>query len=133
MPVADGAVGPAGRGRPTFSPKDASMNRVLVVAGVLLVSVGLLSLKYPRYSWQEETTATISTPVVDIELPTRQPHTISVPPGVSWGAAGLGWVLVFVGVGYLLPLLPLLVLPRPRWGLEVEALVWTISPAARRS
>ena len=64
MPVADGAVGPAGRGRPTFSPKDASMNRVLVVAGVLLVSVGLLSLKYPRYSWQEETTATISTHII---------------------------------------------------------------------
>jgi len=74
------------------------MNRVLVVAGVLLVSVGLLSLKYPRYSWQEETTATIATPVLDIELPARQTHTISVPPGVSWGVAGCGWVLVLVGV-----------------------------------
>ncbi len=74
------------------------MNRVLVVVGVLLLSLGLLSLKYQRYSWQEETTATITTPLVDIELPARQTHTISVPPGVSWGAAGLGGVLVFVGV-----------------------------------
>ncbi len=74
------------------------MSRVLVVAGVLLVSLGLLSLKYDRYSWEEETTATIATPVVDIELPARQTHTIQVPGGGSWGAAGLGWVLVLVGV-----------------------------------
>jgi hypothetical protein len=80
------------------SLKGAIMSRALVVVGVLLVTLGLLSLKYDRYSWKEEATATISTPVVDFELPAQQTHTIQVPVGVSWGAAGLGWVLVFVGV-----------------------------------
>jgi len=74
------------------------MNRVLVVVGVLLVSLGLLSLKYHHYSWQEDTTATISTPVVEFDLPAQKTRTIQVPPGISWGAAGLGWLLVFMGV-----------------------------------
>ncbi len=74
------------------------MNRVLVVVGVLLLSLGLLSLKYHRYSWEEEITATISTPVVDIDLPARRTHTITVPSTVSWGAAVVGWLLVAVGI-----------------------------------
>lgn len=74
------------------------MNRVLVVVGVLLLSLGLLSLKYHRYSWGEDTTTTISTPVVDIDLPARRTHTITVPTTVSWGAAVVGWLLVGVGV-----------------------------------
>jgi len=74
------------------------MNRVLVVLGVVLLSLGLLSLKYSNYSWTEETTATISTPVVDIELPAKRTHTVAIPTSVSWGAAVVGWLLVAAGV-----------------------------------
>lgn len=74
------------------------MKRELVVLGVVILSLGLLSLKYNRYSWTEKTRATISTPVLDIELPAQQRHTIAVPPAASWGAAAVGWLLVAVGV-----------------------------------
>lgn len=74
------------------------MRRELVILGVVILSLGLLSLKYNRYGWTEKTTATISTPVVDIEMPAERRHTITIPPTVSWGGAVVGWLLVAVGL-----------------------------------
>lgn len=74
------------------------MNRALVLAGALLLTLSLLSLYLLPYSWTEETRATITTPVVDFELPARQMHTISIPREVSWAGAGAGWLLLLVGV-----------------------------------
>jgi hypothetical protein len=74
------------------------MNRALVVAGAFLLTLSLLSLYLLPYSWTEETRATITTPVVDFELPARQMHIISRRPKVSWAGAGAGWLLILVGV-----------------------------------
>ena len=74
------------------------MNRLLVAVGMLVVILGLLSLKYSSFSWVEETTATLSLPVVDVTLPAERVHTIVVPSTVSWGTAILGLLLVVVGL-----------------------------------
>ena len=74
------------------------MNRVHVVVGVVLLALGLLSLKYDSYSWTKETTVTVPTPVVELTLPARQRRTIQIPATASWGAAVVGLLLVFVGL-----------------------------------
>jgi hypothetical protein len=78
--------------------KGSVMNRVLVLAGAVLLTLSLLSFALLPYSWTEETTATITTPVIDLELPARQMHTIAVPPELSWGGAAVGWLLILAGV-----------------------------------
>jgi len=74
------------------------VNRGLVLAGAFLLTLSLLSFALLPYSWTEETTATITTPIVDLQLPARQVHTIAVPPELSWGVAGAGWLFILVGV-----------------------------------
>jgi hypothetical protein len=78
--------------------KGGVMNRVLVLAGAVLLTLSLLSFALLPYSWTEETTATITTPIVDVELPARTPHSIDVPRPLSWGGAATGWLLILAGV-----------------------------------
>jgi hypothetical protein len=78
--------------------KGCVMNRVLVLAGAVLLTLSLLSFALLPYSWTEKTTATITTPVINFDLPARQVHTIAVPRALSWGGAGVGWLLILVGV-----------------------------------
>jgi len=74
------------------------MNRVLVIVGAVLLTLSLCSFAFLPYTWTEETTATITTPIVDVDLPARQTHTVSVRPELNWAAAGVGWLLIIVGV-----------------------------------